>query len=191
MQPQQKQRETQTLAQTAVNDCLAYGLLKNGCSERNFVVGILNQITPVISNAEIRKRNAGLPSSVTTACSLFSSTVERDHKMKRHISGILPAALAAHLGCFPLSLSCFVFFSPVCRKRTASVCKCCYETRPHKCRSFSSPRNYLPTDTLPDYTWSRFCSATVRHRPDPSFTLCELYPLCTHTTTTKKALTKH
>lgn len=102
--------------------------------------------------------------------------------MKRHNSGILPAALAAHLGRFPRSLSCFVFFfPPVCRKRTASVYKCCYETRPHKCPSFSNPGNYLPTDILPDYTWSRFCSATVRHRPDPSFTLCELYPPCMHT----------
>lgn len=143
-------------------------------------MGILNQITPVISNAGILKRNAGLPISVTAACSLFSSSVKRDHKIKSHNFGVLPAALAAHLGRFPLSLSCFVFFPPVCRKRTASVCKCCCETRPPKCLSFSSPRNYLPSDSLPDYTWSRFCSATVRHRPDPSFTLCELYLLCTY-----------
>lgn len=167
MQPQQKRRETQTLAQTAVNDCVWFtGDWKNGCSERNFVVGILSRITPVISYAGIRKWNAGLPSSVTAACSLFSSTVKRDHKMKRNNSGIFPAALAAHLGHFPL-LFCFFFFflSPVCRKRTASVCKCCYETRPHKCPSFSSPGNYLPTDILLNYTWNRFCSATVRHRP--------------------------
>lgn len=59
----------------------------------------------------------------------------------------------------------FCFFSPVCRKRTASVCNCCYETRPHKCPSFSSPGNYLPTDILLNFTWSRFCSATIRHRP--------------------------
>lgn len=137
---------------------------KNGCSERNFVVGVLNQITPVISYAEIRKQNAGLPHLVTAACSLFSSTVKRDHKMKRHNSGIFPAALAAHLGA-SLSPSPVLFFSPVCRKRTASVCNCCYETRPHKCPSFSSPGNYLPTDILLNFTWSRFCSATIRHRP--------------------------
>lgn len=127
------------------------------------VVGILNQITPVISYAGIRKWNAGLPSLVTAACSLFSSRVKRDHEMKRQNSGMFPAALAAQLGRFPLLF--FFFLIPVCRKRTASVCKCCYETRPHKCPSFSSPRNYLPTDILLDYTWSKFCSATGRHRP--------------------------
>lgn len=102
----------------------------------------------------------------------FSSTVKRDHKMKRQLWQLIWGA--------SLSPSPIVFFSPVYRKRTASVCKCCYETRPHKC-PFSSPGNYLPTDILPDHTWSRFCSATVRHRPDPSFTLCELYPLYAQT----------
>lgn len=122
-QPQQKRRETRTLAQTAINDSVwRTGDWKNGCSERNFVVGILNQITPVISYAGIRKQNAGLPSLVTAACSLFSSTVERDHKMKRHDSGIFPAALAAQLGCFPLSLSRFVFFPPSCVERELLLC---------------------------------------------------------------------
>lgn len=69
-----------------------------------------------------RKQNAGLPSSVTAACSLFSRTVKRDHKMKRHNSGILPAALAAHLGRFPRSLSCFVFFFPQCVERELLLC---------------------------------------------------------------------
>lgn len=121
MQPQQKRRETQTLAQTAVNDCVWFtGDWKNGCSERNFVVGILSRITPVISYAGIRKWNAGLPSSVTAACSLFSSTVKRDHKMKRNNSGIFPAALAAHLGHFPL-LFCF-FFCPQCVEKEQLLC---------------------------------------------------------------------
>lgn len=102
--------------------------------------------------------------------------------MKRHQLWHTPSSTGSSSGALPSLplLFCF-FFPPVCRKRTASVCKCCYETRPHKCPSFSNPGNYLPTDTLPDYTWSRFCSATVRHRPDPSFTLCELYPPCRHT----------
>lgn len=83
------------------------------------MVGILSQITPVISYAGIRKRNAGLPSSVTAACSLFSSTVKRDHKMKRHNSGIFPAALAAHLGHFPLL---FYFFFPQCVEKEQLLC---------------------------------------------------------------------
>lgn len=83
----------------------------------------------------------------------------------------------------------------MCRKRTASVCKCCYETRPYKCPSFISPRNYLPTDILLNYTWSKFCSTTVRHRPGSI-----LHPLRTHTHKKRKGshqmldftrLTKH
>lgn len=105
----------------------------------------------------------------------FSSTVKRDHKMKRQLWHT-PSSTGSSSGALPSLPLLLFFFSPVYRKRTASVCKCCYETRPHKC-PFSSPGNYLPTDILPDHTWSRFCSATVRHRPDPSFTLCELYPL--------------
>lgn len=45
MLPQQMWRETWTLAQRAVNDCMfGYGQLGNGCSEGSFAVRVLNQV---------------------------------------------------------------------------------------------------------------------------------------------------
>lgn len=83
-------------------------------------MGILNQVTPGISYAGIRKRNAGLPSSVTAACSLFSSTVKRDHKMKRqlwHIPSSTGNSSRAFLSPAPVS-----FFFPQCVERELLLC---------------------------------------------------------------------
>lgn len=142
-------------------------------------MGILNQITPVISYAGIRKWNAGLPSWVTAACSLFSSTVKRDHKMKRHNSGIFPSALATQLGHFPL-LFCF-FFSPVCRKRLLLCANAAM--KPGLTNVLLS---VAPGITSPQILYLIIHAADLAVLlsaidQDPSFTLCELYPLCTRT----------
>lgn len=144
------------------------------------MVGVLNQITPVISYAEIRKQNAGLPHLVTAACSLFSSTVKRDHKMKRHNSGIFSAVLAAHLGA-SLSPSLFFFF-PQCVERELLLCATA-AMKPGLTNVLLSVALGITSQQI-FYSilhGAGFAVLLLGIDQDPSFTLCELYPLYMHT----------
>lgn len=185
--PQQKRRGTQTPAQTAVNDCVwRSGDWKNGCSERNFVVGILNQITLVISYAGIRKRNAGLPSLVTAACSLFSSTVKRDHKMKRQLWHI-PSSTGSSTGALPSLPLLFCFFFPQCVERELLLCA----NAAMKPGLTNVLLSVAPGITSPQMFYliihgANFAVLLSGIDQDPSFTLWELYPLCTHTKKEKR-----
>lgn len=142
----------------------------------------------LISNARIRKGNAGLPASpVAAACSLLSSTVKRDHKEKSHTSGILPATLSANLGlCASLPPSSgfwlfgFGFFFPVCRKKTASVCQLTFNAamKPGLTKVFLS---VAPGITSPQILYLTIHGADFAVLlSDPSFTRYELYLMCTH-----------
>lgn len=61
------------------------------------------------------------------------------------------------------------------------MCNCCYETRPHKCPSFSSPRNSSQQIFYSVLHGAGFAVLLSGIDQGPSFTLGELYPLCMHT----------
>lgn len=153
-------------------------------------MGILNQITPVSSYAEIRKRNAGLPHLVTAACSLFSRTVKRDHKMKRHNSGIFPAALAARL-CASLSPPPVLFFFLQCVERELLLCATA-AVKPGLKNVLLSVALGITSQQIfyAILHGAGFAVLLSGIGQDPSFTLCELYPLCMHTQK-KKVLANH